>query len=107
MENAIQAVDLALRRSALWRLVALVLLVLMLLIPVAWIRELINERQVRKDEAVKEVSAKWGQKQVITGPALVIPCSVGSDRPGRARDDVAWLTVLPQQLRMKARVESE
>ena len=42
--------------------------VLLLLIPTFLIRDLISERQLRQEEAVKEVSDKWAGSQTITGP---------------------------------------
>src|SRR5688572_27632795 len=51
-------------------------LALVLLIPVAMIRDLIAERQARRNEAVGGIALGWGQRQVIAGPFL----SVAYDR---------------------------
>lgn len=48
-------------------------LVLLLLIPTLMIDSLIGEREVRKGEAVREVSSKWANSQKLIGPILRIP----------------------------------
>ena len=46
---------------------------LALLIPVTMIRDLIGERQARRNEAVGGIALGWGQRQVIAGPFLSVP----------------------------------
>src|SRR5262245_50593934 len=46
---------------------------LALLIPVAMIRDLIGERQARRNEAVAGIALGWGQRQMLAGPFLSIP----------------------------------
>lgn len=53
--------------------VIIFILMLVLLIPTAMIDDLIRERQGRQQEAVAEVSSKWGQSQTLSGPVLVLP----------------------------------
>lgn len=48
-------------------------LVLLLQIPLFYVRDLIQEREARQREAITEVSSKWAGRQSITGPLLVIP----------------------------------
>jgi inner membrane protein len=55
------------------KLVVIGFLILVLLIPGAWIQSLIHERQQRADEAMQEVFSKWSGSQTLTGPVLVIP----------------------------------
>jgi inner membrane protein len=63
----------ALRRSAVLRLSILALLALVLQIPLRMVGQAITERQVLRNEAVSEVSGKWGKSQVLRGPLLVVP----------------------------------
>lgn len=53
------------------------ILLLVLLIPAAMIESLIRERSGRQQEAVAEVSSKWGQSQTLSGPVLVLPYQEG------------------------------
>lgn len=48
-------------------------LVIVLIIPSAWIQELIRERQSRAEGALAEMSDKWAGSQTLSGPVLVIP----------------------------------
>ena len=48
-------------------------LTLALLIPTFFIMFLIQDRETRRDEVVKEVSNKWAGAQTITGPFLAVP----------------------------------
>jgi inner membrane protein len=48
-------------------------LVLILMIPTLYVRELIQERELRQQEAITEVSSKWAGRQVVTGPMIVLP----------------------------------
>lgn len=55
------------------RMIIIAALTLLMLIPVSFVESLIYERESRRDEAIKEVSSKWGGNQTITGPILEIP----------------------------------
>lgn len=46
---------------------------LALLVPLSFIRGVINERRQSRDEAVAEVAATWGGAQSVVGPVVVIP----------------------------------
>lgn len=61
------------KQSVGLRLLIIGALSLILLIPAFLIMALIDEREHRRDSAVREVSEKWGQSQIIAGPILTIP----------------------------------
>ncbi|HET9735619.1 MAG TPA: cell envelope integrity protein CreD [Burkholderiales bacterium] len=48
-------------------------LALALLVPVAMIRDLIGERQARRNDAVHGIAEGWGRRQALVGPFLAIP----------------------------------
>jgi len=58
-------------------------------IPTNLIREVINEREDRQKEAIKEVSSKWAGEQTITGPILMIPY-IGSSNGLVNQKKYAW-----------------
>jgi inner membrane protein len=60
-------------RTTLWKCAIVFALALVLLVPVAMIRDLIGERQARRNEAVGGIALGWGQRQVLSGPYLAIP----------------------------------
>lgn len=58
----------------LWIKVAMVaVMTLAILIPLAMVRDVINERQQYRDEAVASIAADIGRAQVLAGPVLIVP----------------------------------
>ena len=60
----------SIRSSHLLKILLIGFLILLLQIPIARIRGVIRERQQTRDEAVQEVTAKWGSSQSIIGPMV-------------------------------------
>ncbi|MFN0151694.1 MAG: cell envelope integrity protein CreD [bacterium] len=73
MQDSVERIANSIRSSQMLRLLLVGFLALLLHIPIAMIGRLVSERRERREEAVVEVSSKWGNAQVITGPALVVP----------------------------------
>ena len=61
------------KESVMIKLMSIGFLILILLIPASWIESLINERQYRADDVVREISNKWSGVQTLTGPVLMVP----------------------------------
>ncbi|MDO5522545.1 MAG: cell envelope integrity protein CreD [Bacteroidia bacterium] len=61
------------RYSTTLKAVAVTILTLMLLIPLMMIQSLIRERQNTKQDAVQDITSKWGGEQTVTGPCLIVP----------------------------------
>lgn len=61
------------QESVMVKLVSIGFLVLILLIPSAWIQELIREREERAGQVMEEVASKWSGSQMVSGPVLVVP----------------------------------
>jgi len=62
-----------LKESITVKLVSIGFLILILLIPAAWIENMIEERQHRAESVIAEVSNKWSGNQTLSGPILVVP----------------------------------
>lgn len=73
VRQAQRTVGARLRESVGVRLAVLGFLTLVLLIPALMVQGVIGERRARRDEAVREVSDKWGGAQTVGGPVLTIP----------------------------------
>ena len=56
-----------------FKIAVIVFIAILLLLPSAMIMKLIREREGVQQEAIWEVSSKWGNSQTITGPVLTIP----------------------------------
>jgi inner membrane protein len=100
------------RRSKMLQLLALGFIVLVLEIPISMIAGLVWERQQRRQEAVDEVSAKWGKVQSITGPALVVPYThrwTEVSAAGRRidRSETRHAVFLPRTLRVRGTLDTE
>jgi inner membrane protein len=53
------------RYGIVFKGISIFIITLLLLIPIALVNDLIRERKYRKQDAVEEVSSKWGQKQTV------------------------------------------
>lgn len=48
-------------------------LILILLIPLSFIKNIINERMNRQQEVVQEINKKWGKEVLLYGPIMKVP----------------------------------
>jgi len=62
-----------LKSNVYFKVTTIVIITLLLLIPTFMIRTLITEREWTQNDAIREVSAKWGEEQTISGPFISIP----------------------------------
>jgi len=60
-------------QSLTFKALTILTLTLLLLIPKAMITGLIEERQYRSRETVREINKKWSDPQTICGPVLTVP----------------------------------
>lgn len=74
--NIFERFNLWIQESITIKLMSIGFLVLILLIPSGWIQDLIQERQLRAEDVIQEVSSKWSGSQTLSGPILVIPYKV-------------------------------
>lgn len=72
-QSSFEKVNNKVRNSLTFRIITIVVLILLLLIPVSMIQSLISEREYRQQEAYTEVSSKWANEQIVTGPILTVP----------------------------------
>ena len=94
------------------RLLAVGTLAVLLQIPILMIRGLVSERQTRRLEAVTEVSAKWGNAQVVVGPALMVPYDLriverSSDGELISRIESRSAVFLPDRLVVRGTIDSD
>ena len=100
--------DNLIKRSVLLRMVFIGGLTVALLIPSVLIVRLVDERETTRDEAIKEVSEKWGAAQTIAGPVLTVPYRVVTST---TKDRVVYSTefayFLPERLAVTATIQPE
>jgi inner membrane protein len=96
------------RRSVTLKLLTLGVLMVALLIPAAMITSTIREREGLRDRAVGEISAKWGGRQVLAGPVLIVPYRVHfTDSKGAPESRVDQAFFLPERLEARGDVATE
>ena len=62
-----------LKHSITARMLMVGFLILILLIPLSYIKSLITERSQRQEEVVNEINQKWGNEVLLYGPILKVP----------------------------------
>jgi inner membrane protein len=83
------------------------MLILLLLIPAAFIQSLVSERQSRQQEAVGEISSKWAGAQTITGPVIGIPYTEMVTADNKTVEIKNWAYFLPDKLNIQAHIVPE
>jgi inner membrane protein len=100
------------RNSQLLRIVFIAVLAALLLIPVGMIDGVITERQNRREEAVREVTSIWGERQTVIGPLLIVPylrkiTENDEDGATKTRTEMGHACFLPESLRTGGRLRCE
>lgn len=62
-----------LKNGIFFKISMIIIIIFLLLIPTAMIKDLIHEREMTQRTAIKEVSSKWGEEQTLSGPIVSIP----------------------------------
>ena len=73
-------------------------IVLLLEIPVAMIRGVIEDRVATRSEALKEITTTWGGPQSIVGLRLVVPYQIQLDSASGAKEVKGFASFLPASL---------
>lgn len=99
------------KRSVMWKIAIIVLLILGLLIPLSMVSGVIEERQGRKLAVTNEIGATWGETQTIVGPVLVVPYKtqttyIDENHKTLTRSTTDYAYLLPKQLNVKTSLAS-
>lgn len=83
-------------------------LILAMLIPTVFITNLVQERQARQAEVVTEVSDRWAQAQVLTGPYIYLPYKIITiDADKKVSEQTDHLIILPDALEVNGQISHE
>lgn len=83
-------------------------LILLMLIPVVFVANLVEERKQRQKEVVEEVSNKWATAQTVNGPYLVIPyLETSMDEKKKVVTERKSVILLPETLNVNGEVLPE
>ena len=61
------------RCATIFKMAAVAVLILLLLIPLNMVRSVLHERLGRRNEAVTKITSSWGNEQKLVGPVLIVP----------------------------------
>jgi inner membrane protein len=90
------------------KLISIAILILILLIPSSMLTSLVYERERYRDDAINEVSSKWGGSQTIGGPVLTIPYEVLlQDAKGKVSAETKYAHFLPEDLKVSGNLQPE
>ncbi|WP_420601512.1 cell envelope integrity protein CreD [Flagellimonas sp.] len=64
------------RNSISAKMLSVGFLILILLIPLGFVKDLIRERGFRQTEVIQEINTKWGNQVVLNGPILKVPYTI-------------------------------
>lgn len=97
-----------LRTSVSLKALVIGLLILLLLIPVAMIRGVIDDREAIGAQAQRDIGQSWGGEQVLGGPILVLPYEAVeiTDYGGHVRR-TGQAQILPDSLNVDVELDSE
>jgi len=96
------------KNSITLKLITIIVLSLLLLIPAALIINLVDERQSRRDEAILEVTSKWGQSQTLFAPVLIVPYEKYERTSAKSYvTRKNYLHILPDNVEITGNVEPE
>ena len=98
--------------SILFRLGVIGFLTLVLLIPSVLIQELIQERQNRQEDVIKEIADKWSGTQLVQGPVMVLPYKTlaqQKDSSGKLsyEEVITNIYILPETLNINSKAKPE
>jgi inner membrane protein len=83
-------------------------LILIMLIPAAFISNLVSERADRQEQVIREVSSTWATAQTITGPVLIVPYYYNYKGANNQPVSVKkWAHFLPDELKINGEVIPE
>ncbi len=95
------------RDSITARLIFMGFLILILLIPLSMVTDLIRERESRSNEAISEVSSKWGGSQIVSAPSILLPVEIPVMNGDELQIQKRNLVILPTQLEYDAKLNVE
>ncbi|HEY9103675.1 cell envelope integrity protein CreD [Chitinimonas sp.] len=101
-------------KSLIWKLAAVGLLALLLLIPLTMVRGLVSERQAYRQQALASIADGTAGSQLVAGPVWVLPyqqrmTEVTDEKTGASRE--VWrnyqVRILPDKLAVSGTVRTE
>jgi inner membrane protein len=93
--------------SQFTRIFIVSVLILFLQIPTVMLLGLVNSRQDVRQEAITDVTSKWGGAQTIIGPRLVVPYIRRYQSGKTTKTELQNATFLPEALKITSQMKTE
>lgn len=106
-KNILEHIGQFIKRSVTLKLFSILILMLLLMIPVAFVMSLIEERESLRQSAVNEVSDKWANAQSVYGPVLTIPLKKNIMENGEVKQVNNEAHILPASLTILGNVSPQ
>lgn len=99
-------------RNTWFKIGVIAFIAILLLLPTAMVMNLIREREGIQQQAIWEVSSKWGNAQTISGPYLTIPYyklerQVQEDKSVKILKYTEHIHILPENLNIEGNIKSK
>ena len=96
------------KQSLFLKISNICLIIGLLMIPNALIKDLTQERNYNQESVIREVSEKWGKEQQIVGPVLTVPYKTfHEDKDGVTHEMIKYSHFLPEQLNINGEINPE
>src|SRR4051794_38587131 len=87
-------------------LAIIAVVVLLLMIPLMWLRGLVSERTQLREQAIASIAHGWGGRQTLSGPVLAIPVT-WTTLDGRAQSGYWYVLPDSSNLDIEMTVQQE
>ncbi|PXV68809.1 inner membrane protein [Dysgonomonas alginatilytica] len=92
------------KKTLTTKIVIVVVLTLLMLIPIGMVKSLIKEREGNKIAEQTEMSDRWGGRQLLTGPVLVLPYKQSLVEKGTGAN---FIYCLPEEYNVTGEIKPE
>lgn len=104
-KSIIENIGQFISKSVTLKILSIFILMLLLMIPMAFIRELINERDMLRQTTISKTTDEWAKEQHIYGPVLTIPFNKQVVQDGKTTTIRQESHILPSMLNMNGNVD--
>lgn len=94
-------------QSTTARVILVGVLALLLLIPVGMVKSVVFDREVNRDSAIRDITSKWGNEQIIAGPILSVPYDLYKIVDGKQIKETSYVHFLPEHLNITSSIDPE
>jgi inner membrane protein len=103
-KNYLENISQSIKQSVTLKLLSIFILMMLLMIPMSFVKSLIRERESLKLEVINEVSDKWANEQYVYGPILTIPLELKVIEDDKIRTVHNQAHILPSKLTINGSV---